>query len=94
MADTPENGAAAAAAPQEAPQIKSRILAQYIRDLSFENILAQKGVSGEANPEIQVQVNLDARKRKPENQYEVIMTHGVRLMRYLISLKIDGVYLH
>ncbi|MDB4111432.1 protein-export chaperone SecB [Yoonia sp.] len=73
MADTPENGAAAAAAPQEAPQIKSRILAQYIRDLSFENILAQKGVSGEANPEIQVQVNLDARKRKPENQYEVII---------------------
>jgi len=73
MADTPENDAAAAAAPQEAPQIKSRILAQYIRDLSFENILAQKGVSGEANPEIQVQVNLDARKRKPENQYEVII---------------------
>lgn len=74
MADTPENGEAAAA-PQEAPaapQINSRVLAQYIRDLSFENILAQKGVSGDAQPEIQVQVNLDARKRKPENQYEVI----------------------
>ena len=74
MADTPENGEAAAA-PQEAqaaPQINSRVLAQYIRDMSFENILAQKGVTGEAQPEIQVQVNLDARKRKPENQYEVI----------------------
>ncbi|WP_375253798.1 protein-export chaperone SecB [Yoonia sp.] len=74
MADTPENGEAAAT-PQDAqaaPQINSRVLAQYIRDMSFENILAQKGVTGDAQPEIQVQVNLDARKRKPENQYEVI----------------------
>jgi preprotein translocase subunit SecB len=69
MSDTPENGAAA---PAQALQINSRVLAQYIRDLSFENILAQKGVTGDAQPEIQVQVNLDARKRKPENQYEVI----------------------
>ena len=30
------------------------ILAQYLRDLSFENILAQKGNDGELNPEIQV----------------------------------------
>lgn len=70
MTDTPENGAAAPAAA--APQITSRVLAQYIRDMSFENILAQKGVSGDAKPEIQVQVNLDARKRSTENQYEVI----------------------
>ena len=53
-------------------QVSSRVLAQYIRDMSFENILAQKGVSGDAQPEIQVQVNLDARKRQQENQYEVI----------------------
>ncbi len=69
MTDTPENGAAEAPA---APQITSRVLAQYIRDMSFENILAQKGVTGDAQPEIQVQVNLDARKRKAENQFEVI----------------------
>jgi len=69
MTDTPENGAAAAPA---APQITSRVLAQYIRDMSFENILAQKGVTGDAQPEIQVQVNLDARKRKVDNQFEVI----------------------
>ena len=68
MSDTPENGAAAPAAPQ----INSRVLAQYIRDMSFENILAQKGVTGDAQPEIQVQVNLDARKRKADNQFEVI----------------------
>ncbi len=69
MSDTPENGTAA---PAAAPQITSRVLAQYIRDMSFENILAQKGVTGDAQPEIQVQVNLDARKRKAENQYEII----------------------
>ncbi|SFR53863.1 protein translocase subunit secB [Yoonia tamlensis] len=69
MSDTPENGAAAAAQPA---QVKSRVMAQYIRDMSFENILAQKGVSGDAQPEIQVQVNLDARKRTADNQYEVI----------------------
>ncbi len=62
----------AAAAPLDPSQIKSRVLAQYIRDMSFENILAQKGVGGDAQPEINVQVNLDARKRKIEKQYEVI----------------------
>ena len=63
------------AAPEGAaqqPQVKSRVLAQYIRDMSFENILAQKGVSGEPQPEISVQVNLDARKRKVDHQCEVI----------------------
>ena len=70
MTDTPENGSAET--PAAAPQITSRVLAQYIRDLSFENILAQKGISGDAQPEIQVQVNLDARKRKVDHQFEVI----------------------
>ncbi|MGB7319465.1 MAG: protein-export chaperone SecB [Planktotalea sp.] len=60
-----------AAAP-EAPQIKMNILAQFIRDMSFENILAQKGIQGEVNPDIQVQVNLDAKKRAAEHQFDVI----------------------
>lgn len=60
-----------AAAP-EAPQIKMNILAQFIRDMSFENILAQKGIQGEVNPDVQVQVNLDAKKRAAEHQYDVI----------------------
>ena len=49
------------------------VLAQYIRDLSFENILAQKGVSGDVTPDIQIQVKLDARKRSVANQYETII---------------------
>ena len=72
MTDTPDpvNGAAPAAQPA-APKITQRILAQYVRDLSFENVLARKGVTGEVSPEIAVQVSLDGRKRGGDNQYEV-----------------------
>jgi preprotein translocase subunit SecB len=49
------------------------VLAQYIRDMSFENILAQKGVGGEVAPDVQVQVNLDAKKRATEGQYELVI---------------------
>jgi preprotein translocase subunit SecB len=67
MADTPKDNGAA-----EPTQVKSQVLAQFIRDMSFENILAQKGVSGDTTPEIKVQVNLDAKKRQTEGQFEVI----------------------
>lgn len=66
MADEEKTAAQAAAA------IKSRVLAQYIRDMSFENILAQKGIGDSQTPQISVQVNLDARKRSVDKQYEVI----------------------
>lgn len=69
MTETAPTAAPAAAA---LPQITSRVLAQYIRDMSFENILAQKGVNGDPQPEVQIQVNLDARKRSAEHQFEVI----------------------
>jgi preprotein translocase subunit SecB len=51
--------------------VTQRVLAQYIRDLSFENVLARKGLAGEVAPEIAVQVSLDGKKRGAENQYEV-----------------------
>ena len=61
------------AAPEAAPQIKLQVLAQFVRDMSFENMVAQKGISGgEVQPDIQVAVSLDARKRGAEHQYEVI----------------------
>ena len=74
MADeTPETSETPTASAQaQAQAVKTKVLAQYVRDLSFENILAQKGASPDATPEIKVQVNLDARKRKAENQYEII----------------------
>ena len=61
-----ENGAA-----EQAPQIQLNVLNQFVRDMSFENVLAQKGSDKEVTPDVQVQVNLDARKRDTDNQYEV-----------------------
>ncbi len=54
-------------------QPNTKVLAQFIRDLSFENILAQKGLDSNSPPNISVNVNLDAKKRKTENHYEVLI---------------------
>ncbi|MDE0968477.1 MAG: protein-export chaperone SecB [Octadecabacter sp.] len=91
------NGAADAA--PAAAQIKQRILAQFVRDLSFENVMSQKGVDGEVKPEIKVEVNLDARKRGAENQFEVItklkvssQNAGTEKMLFLLELEYSGVF--
>ena len=56
-----------------APQIKMSVLAQYVRDMSFENVVALKGISGgDVQPDIQVNVSLDGRKRAQDNQYDVV----------------------
>ena len=69
MAENKEaNGAEATAQP---PAVQMRILGQFIRDLSFENIMAQKGVGGDVQPDVQVQVNLNAKKRGVDHQFEV-----------------------
>lgn len=64
-----ENGATEGA---QQPQVQMNIIGQYIRDMSFENVMAQKGAGGEVQPDVNVGVNLDAKKRATENQYEVI----------------------
>lgn len=66
---TEANGATTGAAPQ----VKMSVLAQFVRDMSFENMVAQKGLTtGDVQPDIQVAVSLDARKRPTDHQYEVI----------------------
>ena len=62
---------------KQAIQPNTKVLAQFIRDLSFENILAQKGLDTNTPPDIKVKVNLDAKKRKSENQYEVLIKLSV-----------------
>jgi preprotein translocase subunit SecB len=64
MADETTNGVEAPALP------KLQILAQFIRDMSFENIAVQKGVATDGKPDMKVQVNLDAKKRT-DDRYEV-----------------------
>jgi preprotein translocase subunit SecB len=88
-----------AAQPAEVQPVKLQILAQFIRDLSFENALAQKGVQGEVVPEVQVVVNLDARKRTVEHQYEVLLKFRVTSRNksggetlFLLELEYGGVF--
>ena len=61
------------ATPVPEAQVRMQVLAQFIRDMSFENVVAQKGLQGgEVTPDVQVQVSLDARKRPADHQFEVI----------------------
>jgi preprotein translocase subunit SecB len=66
MADE-TNGAAAAP-----PTPRLQILTQYVRDLSFENIAAQRGLGAEGKPDVRVNVNLDAQPRQAD-RYEVVL---------------------
>ena len=87
-----------AAQAQQNP-VKMQVLAQYIRDLSFENILSQKGVKGEVKPEVKVEVALDAKKRTVDNQYEVITKFKVNSTNhesedplFLLELDYAGIF--
>ncbi|WP_425044902.1 protein-export chaperone SecB [Primorskyibacter sp. S87] len=84
---------------QQAPQVQMRVLGQYIRDLSFENVMAQKGASGEVQPDINVQVNLDAKKRPADHQFEVMVklnvsskAKGMEDVLFLLELEYVGVF--
>ena len=60
------------------PQIRMQVLAQFIRDMSFENMVAVKGLTAsEVQPDIQVAVSMDARKRPVDHQYDVITKYRV-----------------
>ncbi|GIT91442.1 protein-export protein SecB [Jannaschia pagri] len=63
----PTNGATEA--QPQMPQMK--VLGQFVRDMSFENVAAQKGKTMDGQPDINVQVGLDARKRQQDGQFEV-----------------------
>ena len=84
-----------------APQIRMQVLAQFVRDMSFENMVAQKGLtSAEVQPDIQVAVSLDARKRAQENQYDVVTKFKVTSKNkvngetlFLLELDYAGVFL-
>ena len=84
-----------------APQVRMQVMAQFIKDMSFENVVAQKGLtSAEVQPDVQVGVSLDARKRAQENHYDVTTkfkvtnknkTNGETL--FLLELDYGGVFL-
>jgi preprotein translocase subunit SecB len=101
MADIGNGGGnGAAAAPQ--PQVRVQILAQFVKDMSFENAFAQRGGKAEGvQPDIRVQVSLDAKKREGvENQYEVTSKYKVESVNkadgkplFLLELDYAGLFL-
>ncbi|WOI55935.1 protein-export chaperone SecB [Palleronia sp. LCG004] len=98
--DTPTqdaNSGANGAAPAT-PQL--RPIGQFVRDLSFENILASKPVEGQVQPDISVQVGLDAKKRGEDGtQYEVIgkfkitsKNKGSEDILFVMELEYGGIF--
>lgn len=83
-----------------APQVRMSVLAQFVRDMSFENVVAQKGISGtDVQPDIQVAVSLDARKRQVEHQFEIVTKYKVTSknkatgdMLFLLEVDYGGVF--
>ena len=54
---------------KEKVSTKMKILGQFIKDLSFENIAAQDSKQGTGTPNIEIKINLDASKRTQDDQY-------------------------
>ena len=98
MAET-GNGAAPQGAAQ--PHVKFQVLAQFVRDLSFENAVVRgNGMLPPGQPDVQVQVTLDARKRESDGHYEVISKYRVESKvkesgqtLYLVELEYGGIFL-
>jgi preprotein translocase subunit SecB len=88
------------ASPAPEAQVRMQVLTQFIRDMSFENAVAQKGLQGgEVTPDVQVQVSLDARKRQVEHQFEVITKFKVTSKNkangdtlFLLELDYGGIF--
>lgn len=80
---------------QQQPRL--RVLNQYVRDMSFENIAALKGLNQEMKPEISVQVNLDAKERGTDT-YEVMLKLNIEAKGgaeqiFLLELDYGGVFM-
>ncbi len=84
MSDTPpEPGAlqTGAADPQTTPGgLQIRVLAQFVRDLSFENPHAPESLRGAAQPQIDLNVEMNARGR-PDGLFEVDLKLGATASR-------------
>lgn len=89
------NGAAAAGT---APQPRLQMLTQYVRDLSFENIAVQKGLTAaDGKPDVKVQINLDIQQR-PGERYEVALKVNIdskvgEAQVFILELDYAGLFL-
>jgi preprotein translocase subunit SecB len=93
MPGAPEGGQAA----QDSPHL--RVLAQYVKDLSFENPTAAAGVRAgdQAAPAIDMGIDVNARPLNEGEAYEVDLRIGAKAMRgedvmFITELVYSGVF--
>jgi len=78
MADTGKAGGNGPAAGEDAGQIQARIVAQYIKDVSFENPSVDKMLDGlQEQPQIRLEVNVSSRKVKGDFYESSILLEAV-----------------
>lgn len=87
---------AAPAAEIQAAQPTVKMLAHFVRDLSFENVGAREGTQADGQPEINVNVGMDA-KGIADNRYLINMKVNAtaktgEAMRFLVELEYSGVF--
>jgi preprotein translocase subunit SecB len=94
--DEVKNGAAEV---KEPAQLKMQVLGQFIRDMSFENVVAQKSITGDLTPDINVQVSLDGKKRTADHQFEVVSKYTITAKNkegtdtlFLLELEYGGIF--
>ncbi|SLN20990.1 protein-export chaperone SecB [Oceanibacterium hippocampi] len=99
MSDEHANGAAAAATggqPQQQPRLA--VLAQYVKDLSFENPRAPHSLrQGQPQPQILVNVDVKAQKLDDKSTFEVVLTVNARAEQgddvgFLAELQYAGLF--
>ena len=66
--NSPQNESA-----HDAASVTQRFFGQYVRDVSFENAVVQKGLLADAQQQISVQASVDSHRRGGDNKFEVII---------------------
>ncbi|MDT8344006.1 MAG: protein-export chaperone SecB [Thermohalobaculum sp.] len=94
--DQPTDAAEPAAQPQPQQTPQVRILAHFVRDLSFENVGAIEGTPADGAPEISVAVNLEG-NGIGEDRYQVAMKVNASAKtgsrtRFLVELDYVGIF--
>ncbi len=96
MADDAKTDAKPAPQMPTPPVLKT--LSQYVRDMSFENVSAQKGKNPEGQPKFNVQVGLDAKKKGDTKNYEIVIKLNVTASAgeetiFILELEYAGLFL-
>ncbi len=94
MSDTTSQMAAAGIDLNNPPM--ARLIGHFTRDLSFENVAVMEGTVAKAQPEISVNVGMDA-KSLGEDRYQVNMKINAKAVaeektRFLVELDYAGVF--